>query len=339
MSNAFSSPLSDHYNHPNTTALAILTKEIQQVELSFVPQFEQAKKKTKTSVRDKSKSVGFVRSSIDGRPISSIDSHFERKEVEKTGDVKISQDIIQGKANNLIILLHGVPGVGKTATAEAVADVNNKPLFPITCGDLGLEPDKVEVKLSEIFQLANRWNCVLLLDEADAFLAARRIEDLKRNALVSVFLRILILTTNRVGTIDEAFQSRIHAMLYYPPLTYDQTREIFKMNINRLNKIDNQRKSTTRQPAIEIDEERILDFAEDHFKRDKTERWNGRQIRNAFQIASSMAWYDWSRQNHGSDSEVPPTLDDRHFERVASATQQFRLYLREARGKDDWELV
>lgn len=58
-------------------------------------------------------------------------------------------------------------------------------LFPITCGDLGIEPGTVETRLSKILQLANRWNCVLLLDGPDAFLAARRTEDLKRNASVS----------------------------------------------------------------------------------------------------------------------------------------------------------
>jgi hypothetical protein len=47
----------------------------------------------------------------------------------------------------------------------------------------------------------------VLLDEADVFLEERDMKDLKRNALVSVFLRaleyydgILILTSNRVGT-------------------------------------------------------------------------------------------------------------------------------------------
>lgn len=56
----------------------------------------------------------------------------------------------------------------------------------------------------------------MLLDEADIFLQQRNLEDLQRNALVSVFLRmleyyevILILTSNRVGTFDEAFKSRI----------------------------------------------------------------------------------------------------------------------------------
>lgn len=87
-----------------------------------------------------------------------------------------------------MILLHGVPGEGKTATAEAVAQKWKRPLFPITCGDLGFTPEKVESSLKEIFRLAHRWDCVLLLDEADVFRAQREKNgaDLQRNALVSV---------------------------------------------------------------------------------------------------------------------------------------------------------
>lgn len=71
----------------------------------------------------------------------------------------------------LAFLLHGgVPGVGKTATAKAVAQENKRPLFSITCGDLGIEAEDVELRLSRIFRLANLWDCVLLLDEADIFL-------------------------------------------------------------------------------------------------------------------------------------------------------------------------
>ena len=153
-------------------------------------------------------------------------SHFQKKVLERRyADAATEgpgQDLIQGKGRGLVVLLHGVPGVGKTATAEAVAMENRKPLFVITCGDLGLTPDEVESSLKNVFRLAHLWDCVLLLDEADVFLSQRSKHDMKRNALVSVFLRVLeyyngllFLTTNRVGTIDEAFKSRIHLSLYY----------------------------------------------------------------------------------------------------------------------------
>ena len=43
-------------------------------------------------------------------------------------------DLVRGKGKGLIILLHGVPGVGKTSTAECVAEKTNRPLYSLTCG-------------------------------------------------------------------------------------------------------------------------------------------------------------------------------------------------------------
>ncbi|KAM0515305.1 hypothetical protein ACHAPE_006262 [Trichoderma viride] len=181
---------------------------------------------------------------------SLVASHFQKRALQnaRPGLGAMNQDLIRGKGLGLFILLHGVPGVGKTATAEAVAQANGKPLFSITCGDLGITPKEVEEKLSGIFRLANQWDCVLLLDEADIFLARRDSWNLKRNALVSVFLRILeyysgilFLTTNRVGTMDEAFKSRIHVSLYYRPLTLSQTEKIFEVNIEKLKRMEQEK--------------------------------------------------------------------------------------------------
>lgn len=115
-----------------------------------------------------------------------INTHFSRDR-SKTADF----DLVLEKGKGVIILLHGVPGVGKTATAECVAASQGRPLLPITCGDLGLKPKEVEATLQTAFQLAQSWDCVMLLDEADIFLAQRTNQDVERNALVSVFLRIL----------------------------------------------------------------------------------------------------------------------------------------------------
>lgn len=103
----------------------------------------------------------------------------------------------------------------------SIADLVQRPLYPITCGDLGSTALEIEKELSKHFDRASRWDCVMLLDEADVFLARRSREDHTRNAIVSVFLRmleyykgILFLTTNRIGTFDEAFKSRIHISLF-----------------------------------------------------------------------------------------------------------------------------
>ncbi|OCK93376.1 uncharacterized protein K441DRAFT_706219 [Cenococcum geophilum 1.58] len=202
-----------------------------------------------------------------------VQSHSMKAEVNEYNDDIVDYDVVRGKGRGLIILLHGVPGVGKTSTAECVAESTGKPLFPITCGDLGTEPGEVEDSLREKFHLAQVWDCVLLIDEADVFLAERSRTDLKRNALVSIFLRvmeyytgILFLTTNRVGSLDEAFKSRIHISLYYPPLAKKQTELIWQMNLERTKKLDLKRSNTSTIPIMHIKEEEIMHKG----------RWNGR---------------------------------------------------------------
>lgn len=125
--------------------------------------------------------------------VALVKSHFDKIETEKRTNIEIeTQDLIRGKGKGAIVLLHGVPGVGKTATAEAIAQKWKRPLFPITCGDLGYTADALESSLSNIFRIAHHWGCILLLDEADVFITRREVHDLKRNALVSGKHNVLI---------------------------------------------------------------------------------------------------------------------------------------------------
>lgn len=276
---------------------------------------------------------------------SLVDEHFRRKSSDRDGGIDFdSIDVIRGKGKGLFILLHGVPGVGKTATAEAIAAASGKPLFPITCGDLGLTPTEVESALLRIFRLADTWNCVLLLDEVDTFFSQRAKGDatLAKNALVSVFLRVLeyydgllFLTTNRPGALDEAFKSRIHLKLWYPHLTRTQTRDIWTMNLERLDKIETERHR--RDPHVKplrIAKRKIMQFAGKLFetlKKEKRAPWNGRQIRNSFQVASSLAHFDSRRT--GKD----PRLTVKHFRTIQIVTDDFDQFMHETIGKTDIE--
>lgn len=73
----------------------------------------------------------------------------------------------------------------RTPSLESVAENVKKPLYMVTAGDLGTDPEHLEAKLAKIFQLAAKWDAILLLDEADIFLQDRDYENLTRNALVS----------------------------------------------------------------------------------------------------------------------------------------------------------
>lgn len=49
-------------------------------------------------------------------------------------------------------------------------------LMQYDVGDVGYEPEDVERNMGKHFKLANRWGCVLLLDEADVFLSKRNVK-------------------------------------------------------------------------------------------------------------------------------------------------------------------
>ena len=265
-----------------------------------------------------------------------VQTHSKVTKLENGLQVESRQmDLVRGKGKGLIILLHGEPGVGKSSTAESVAEFTHRPLFQVTCGDIGESADEVEQRLENHFQLAHKWGCVLLLDEADVFLEARSKTDLKRNAIVSVFLRvleyysgILFLTTNRVGAFDQAFRSRIHMSLFYPRIEEDATIKIWEMNIDRAREIWGDRLSID-----ESDREGILKFASKHYRElAKSETtWNGRQIRNAFQTAIALAEWDayQGQLKFKSTAPLKPRLEPVNFEKVAKASRHFDAYLKE----------
>ncbi|KAK7993367.1 hypothetical protein PG989_006748 [Apiospora arundinis] len=264
------------------------------------------------------------------------------------GSVGSSIDLVRGKGAGLILLLHGAPGVGKTSTAECVADTTRRPLFPVTCGDIGETAMEVETNLQHNFRLAHKWGCVLLLDEADVFLAKRTRHDIRHNAITSVFLRsleyyagILFLTTNRVGHIDPAFRSRINLSLLYQPFNLKSTTRLYKIFIKRT--IAEQKK---RGPArFRINRDEILDFAKENYLDMKAERlsvWNGRQIRNAFQAAISLAEHEYQKKlvNGRYPAKKPlPELGRAQLSTVADRSKEFDRYLLETIGKDEADMA
>ncbi|KAJ5938686.1 hypothetical protein N7466_001820 [Penicillium verhagenii] len=261
-----------------------------------------------------------------------VTNQFQQSALEFTGDRgpqnQFSMDVVPAKGKGLIILLHGAPGVGKTSTAECIAAKLKRPILPITCGDIGTNATDAENNLESFCNLADRWRCVLLLDEADVFLAKRERGDIKRNSLVSVFLRVLeyfsgviILTTNRVGEFDEAFRSRIHICLYYPQLGKGEVKQIWQKNLQRLK---------SGPLNIDIEEKEIEKFADDLWQRNAhkpSRRWNGRQIKNAFQTAIALA--NWEYQESGAKKRPRPILRVRHFRKVAKLAAHFDDYISE----------
>jgi hypothetical protein len=211
-----------------------------------------------------------------------------------------------------------------------VAELAEKPLFRVTCGDIGTKPEEVEKYLESVLHLGKIWGCVVLLDEADVFLEQRTLTDLERNALVSVFLRvleyyegILILTSNRVGTFDEAFKSRIQLSLHYESLTKSQRRTIWDNFLNRLNNLENENSSIGpiegRKRKFEENRGINFDEIERHLADLAEEQMNGRQIRNAITTARQLARFK------------DESMTYRHLEHVIRISRKFDKYLEKVR--------
>jgi SpoVK/Ycf46/Vps4 family AAA+-type ATPase len=147
------------------------------------------------------------------------------------------------KGKGLIMLLHGSPGSGKTLTAELVAEQTKRPLLKLSTGELGAWGERISHELKKLLTYASIWHAIVLIDEADVFLEARKSgpEQFEQNNLVAVFLKqleyfqgILFLTSNRVGVFDPAIRSRIHLALQYETPDKDRRTLLWRQKLMEL---------------------------------------------------------------------------------------------------------
>ncbi|KFZ20049.1 hypothetical protein V501_00327 [Pseudogymnoascus sp. VKM F-4519 (FW-2642)] len=157
--------------------------------------------------------------------------------------------------------------------ADKGLTVLDKILYQNTLGELGTDVVQTDQSLRRIFTRAKTWNAILLLDEADVFLAKRDRADLQRIAFVSEYYQgILFLTTNRVDEFDEAFQSRICLTIHYQPLDDVQRTAIWR---NLLSRIESKA------------------WNEDILERlGRSYKINGREINNLIRTAAALAEHE-----------------------------------------------
>jgi len=218
---------------------------------------------------------------------------------------------------------------------EAVEKYLNSVLYLGKKWNCGMSNSMSNVATSQLFT-DNTNPPVLLLDEADVFLEERSLSDLERNSLVSgtqptlpsnsrphklnqipVFLRtleyydgVLILTSNRVGTFDEAFKSRIQLALHYPPLDAPGRRKIWHNFLNMLESND---------------EKADIDDIKAHMDQLAGYELNGRQIRNALTTARQLSLFEQE------------TLDWDRVKDSIEVAGDFTKYIKEVHGHTDEE--
>jgi SpoVK/Ycf46/Vps4 family AAA+-type ATPase len=161
------------------------------------------------------------------------DHHRDLIEVLTESGAVLAEDIIEGKKGGTIILCRGLPGTGKTSTAEAYSEIVKRPLYRVHSGQLGTSAEGIEKQLELVLDRATRWNVILLIDEAETFVATRG-NSVLQNAITGVFLRVLeywdgllFMTTNRSDDIDDAIISRCMAVITYSMPAESERRQIW----------------------------------------------------------------------------------------------------------------
>ena len=153
-----------------------------------------------------------------------------------TSDIDaFTSDIVEGKSAGNVILCKGKPGLGKTLSAEAMSEIVGRPLYSIHSGSLGTKAEDIRKNLEVVFTRVNRWDAILLLDEADVFVKQRG-DNIEQNAIVAEFLRtmeyftgLFFMTTNRPDDIDDAIISRSAAIIDYRMPEADDARRIWNV--------------------------------------------------------------------------------------------------------------
>lgn len=152
--------------------------------------------------------------------------------------------ILTSGNGNRTFLLHGPPGTGKTLTATLIGRYFKTPVFNIKIGDIyGGRADSFETNLEEQFELAKRWNAIIIIDEADVLMRKRTIEEsMSDNVIVAVFLKkietysgVMFLTTNDISSIDLAFLSRMTLIIKYENPKPHHRKKMCDIIANELN--------------------------------------------------------------------------------------------------------
>ncbi|ORY04653.1 P-loop containing nucleoside triphosphate hydrolase protein [Clohesyomyces aquaticus] len=277
--NRYSSLYMEHFSSPMGVDLTPLTDEQCLLAVPTVKSFNIETKKWMKQDLTKFHEIPWSKNAFEDLVLDPDEKDLlialvDREELVST---KAFDDFIAGKGQGIVMLLSGPPGVGKTLTAESVAEHLKRPLFRVGAGELGITAHSVERYLETALKLCAHWGAVLLIDEADVFMEARSADNLQRNELVSVFLRhleyyrgIMILTTNRLRSLDSAFESRIDISLPYDPLTEEDRRLVWRNFFHAFDAED-----------LDIEEDDITELAKWDF--------NGRQIKSAIKTARILA--------------------------------------------------
>lgn len=176
------------------------------------------------------------------------DAHYRLDFLSADCDVlRLVDKLKQAKNPRGAICFYGAPGTGKTALAHHIAQATGHPLLVRRASDiLSMYVGGSEKNIAEMFAQAEQDKAILLLDEADSFLADRR--DAKQswevtqvNELLTqmeVFTGLFICSTNLMARLDEASLRRFALKIKFEYLKPEQRWLLFREHIGRRVRVD-----------------------------------------------------------------------------------------------------
>ncbi|KAJ3938637.1 uncharacterized protein N0V96_011367 [Colletotrichum fioriniae] len=133
-------------------------------------------------------------------------------------------------------------------------------------------------------------------------------------------------TVGMVGHIDDAFMSRVHAVIGFDQLDGERRAKIWDSLLMKLNReqkgairISNGAKKFLKTPEV-------LEYTD----------WNGREIRNAFQTAIALAEYE-AKNASDYDHTQEIIVEAEHFKDVMAMNKFFRSYLDSIKDRNEGE--
>jgi len=154
------------------------------------------------------------------------------------------------RQQNLLILLHGEPGTGKTFAAGAIANSLNKKILTSNAaliqskwvGDSEKNIRRLFIQYEKISRMMNN-PPILLINEADQlfsnrFSSTKSSVDVMHNSMQNLLLEglesfngLLIATTNHISSFDKAYSRRFHLKLELPLPGIHERKKLWDLHL------------------------------------------------------------------------------------------------------------
>lgn len=189
-----------------------------------------------THVLDMSLSLAGGRSASTTRPGP---APYDLRYVNASVDIEAVARSLAAKPQGTMCL-YGLPGAGKTAFVQHVAQLAGRPLIAARASDLlGMFVGQTEQNLARLFRRARHEHAILLLDEADGFLQERSRaqhtwEMTQVNELfvqMEAFDGLFVGATNLFDTLDQASLRRFALKIRFDALKPDQAWALFTATV------------------------------------------------------------------------------------------------------------